>query len=706
MAEALFRHRVGGQAGWTSSSAGTHAVDGLPATAESQLALAEWRVDVSGFRSRCLSREMIRAADLIVTMTDAHRQEVLRLAPDVGDRVHVVTSFSASNRAPGIPDPIGGSLDVYRRTREALDSCISDLILYIKDKGTLNTAHQEGRATMRMAIGADHGGYEIKEELKKTLQSRGIAVDDVGAFSAESADYPDFASEVARRVSDAKAEQGVLVCTTGIGMSIAANRFPGIRAALVTSPDAARAARAHNNANVLVLGARSVEKASIPAILDTWLNTAFEGGRHERRVNKLEGIASDPSALDALEQTDPDTFNAIADEARRQRQNLELIASENYTSRAVRQAAGCVMTNKYAEGYPGKRWYGGCECVDVVERLAIERAKLLFGAEHANVQAHSGSQANMAVYFSVLQPGDTILAMNLAHGGHLTHGHKANFSGRLYTVIPYGVDAKTERINYDELASLAAQHKPKLITAGASAYARIIDFKRMREIADSVGALLFVDMAHIAGLVAGGCHPSPVPHADFVTTTTHKTLRGPRGGLILCREKFAQEVDKQIFPGVQGGPLMHIIAAKAVCLFEALQPSFKLYAQQIVRNAQALAAELAKGGARIVSGGTDNHLMLVDLSPLNVTGKDASAALDRASITVNKNAIPFDTKSPFVTSGIRIGTPAVTTRGMKEPEMARIAGFINRILRDRENESLLAEMRSDVIALTSQFPVP
>jgi glycine hydroxymethyltransferase len=296
--------------------------------------------------------------------------------------------------------------------------------------------------------------------------------------------------------------------------------------------------------------------------------------------------------------------------------------------------------------------------------------------------------------------------MNLAHGGHLTHGHKANFSGRFFNVIPYGVDPKTEYINYDELAALAAQHKPKLITAGASAYSRIIDFKRMREIADSVGALLFVDMAHIAGLVAGGCHPSPVPFADFVTTTTHKTLRGPRGGLILCREKFAADVDKQMFPGVQGGPLMHIIAAKAVCLLEALQPSFKTYARQIVRNAQTLAAELARGGVRIVSGGTDNHLMLVDLSPIDVTGKDASAALDRASITVNKNAIPFDTKSPFVTSGIRIGTPAVTTRGMAEPEMKKIADYISRLLKDRENEKLAAEIREQVIALTSQFPVP
>ncbi len=419
----------------------------------------------------------------------------------------------------------------------------------------------------------------------------------------------------------------------------------------------------------------------------------------------MEG-AADTGEYDAIEAVDPDLFKAIEEESIRQRRNIELIASENYTSRAVRQAAGSILTNKYAEGYPGKRWYGGCEHVDVAERLAIERAKVLFGAEHANVQPHSGSQANMAVYFSCLQPGDTILAMNLSHGGHLTHGHPANFSGRLYKIVPYGVSQQTERIDYDELERLADEHKPKLITAGASAYSRVIDFARMRQIADRVGALLMVDMAHIAGLVAGGMHPSPVPHADFVTTTTHKTLRGPRGGLILCREKFAQDVDKQMFPGVQGGPLMHIIAAKAVCLLEALQPSFKLYAQQVVRNAAALAGGLAQAGMRIVSGGTDNHVMLVDLTALGVTGKDAAAALDRASITVNKNAIPFDTKSPFVTSGIRVGSPAVTTRGMGEAEMAQIAGYVGRILKDKDNAPLQEEIRGAVADLTARFPVP
>lgn len=403
---------------------------------------------------------------------------------------------------------------------------------------------------------------------------------------------------------------------------------------------------------------------------------------------------------------DDELWQAIESESRRQEEHIELIASENYASRAVREAQGSVLTNKYAEGYPGKRYYNGCEFVDEAERLAIERARQLFGAEHANVQAHSGSGANMAVYFAMMQPGDTMLAMSLDHGGHLTHGHKVNFSGRFFNVIPYGVCPKTERIDYDAIERLAAEHKPKMVCAGASAYSRIIDFKRLRAIADAVGAYFLVDMAHISGLVAAGFHPSPVPLADFVTTTTHKTLRGPRGGLILCKEAFAKDIDKQIFPGIQGGPLMHAIAAKAVCFLEALQPSFKEYARQVVLNAQTLAAELEKAGLRIVSGGTDNHLMLADLTPLGVTGKDASTALDQARITVNKNAVPFDKQKPFVTSGIRLGTPAVTTRGMKEPEMKQIAAWIGEIVADPGNAKLQRRIQSEVLALTENFPVP
>ena len=410
--------------------------------------------------------------------------------------------------------------------------------------------------------------------------------------------------------------------------------------------------------------------------------------------------------LAALAAADPQIAEAIAHERERQFEHIELIASENFTSQAVMQAQGSCLTNKYAEGYPGRRWYGGCEFVDTVEALAIARAKELFGAEHANVQAHSGSQANMAVYFSVLQPGDRILTMDLAHGGHLTHGHKANFSGKLYEVHHYGVSRETETIDYDALQRQAEEAKPKMITAGASAYPRTIDFPRMREIADSVGAYLFVDMAHIAGLVAGGAHPSPVPHAHFVTTTTHKSLRGPRAGLIMCREEFAKKVDSNIFPGIQGGPLMHVIAAKAVCLHEALKPEFKAYAHQVVSNAKALAARLSMLGFRIVSGGTDNHLMLVDLRPKGVNGVEAQTTLDKAAITVNKNAIPFDTEPISKTGGIRIGTPAMTTRGLGEEDMMEVADFINTALESRHDDAALAALRKKVTAFTSRFPLP
>ena len=406
-----------------------------------------------------------------------------------------------------------------------------------------------------------------------------------------------------------------------------------------------------------------------------------------------------------LEQSDPAVFSAIQKETQRLEGNLELIASENVVSEAVLEAQGCVMTNKYAEGYPGKRYYGGCEFVDEVESLAIARAKELFGADHANVQPHSGSQANMTVYLAALKPGDTYLGMNLAHGGHLSMGSPVNFSGFIYKVIPYGVSEKTETIDYDELERLAKEHRPKLIVAGASAYPRVIDYPRFRKIADEIGALLMVDMAHIAGLVAAGLHPSPVPYSDFVTTTTHKTLRGPRGGLVLCKAEHAKTVDSRVFPGMQGGPLMHVIAAKAVALKEALSPAFKIYQQQIVKNAQALAAALMKRGFRITSDGTDNHLMLVDLRKSELTGKAAQETLDKARITVNRNAVPFDTRSPFVTSGIRIGTPAVTTRGMKEPEMELIADFIHRALDHGSDESVLSSIAGSVGELCKKFPV-
>ena len=406
-----------------------------------------------------------------------------------------------------------------------------------------------------------------------------------------------------------------------------------------------------------------------------------------------------------LSATDPEIAAAVRHEIQRQEEGLELIASENFVSQAVLEAAGTVLTNKYAAGYPGKRYYGGCEFVDVAESLPIARAKELFGADHANVQPHSGAQANMAVYMAVLQPGDTILGMNLAHGGHLTHGHPLNFSGKYFKIVPYGVSASDERIDYDEVAALAREHKPKILVIGASAYPRQIDFARLRAAADQVGALVMTDMAHIAGLVAAGAHPNPVPYSDFVTTTTHKTLRGPRGGMILCRSAFAKDIDRAVFPGVQGGPLMHIIAAKAVCFKEALQPAFKTYQQQIVKNAAALASNLSNAGFRLVSGGTDNHLMLVDVFSRGLTGKVAEAALGRAGITVNKNAIPFDKNPPMVASGIRVCTPAVTTRGMLEPEMDAVGSLITRALSAPDDEQVLSSVKAEVEALCRKFPL-
>jgi glycine hydroxymethyltransferase len=409
--------------------------------------------------------------------------------------------------------------------------------------------------------------------------------------------------------------------------------------------------------------------------------------------------------MSRLEQVDPEIAKAIHDETVRQSRNLELIASENFVSEAVLEAVGSVMTNKYAEGYPGKRYYGGCEIVDIAEDLAISRAKELFGAEHVNVQPHSGSQANMAVYFTLLKPGDTVLGPNLAHGGHLTAGSPINFSGRFYKIVPYGVTKDTERIDLDQVRDLAKQHRPKLVIAGGSAFPRAIDFKPFREVADEVDAAFMADIAHPAGLVAAGLHPSPLPYADFVTTTTHKTLRGPRGGMVMCRERYAKDLDRTVLPGIQGGPLMHVIAAKAVAFREAQTPEWRSYQGQIVRNARALADAMLARGYRLVSGGTDTHLLLVDLTAKGITGKDAQEALDRAWITVNKNGIPFDTKGPMVTSGVRIGTPAVTTRGMAEADMVQIAALMDRVLTNMGNASVEAAVRGEVQELTSRFPL-
>ncbi|MGE9266671.1 MAG: ribose 5-phosphate isomerase B [Verrucomicrobiales bacterium] len=549
----------------------------------------------------------------------------------------------------------------------------------------------------RIAIGADHGGVELKSAIVAAL-GEGYEVTDVGTHGADSVDYADYGLEVARGVHEGRFDRGILVCRSGIGMSITANRFRDVRAANPRTVAEAETTRQHNDSNVLCLGADYLEESVALEMVKVFLETSFEGGRHEARLCKASG-----SRLQAV---DPEVFAAVKDEEQRQRKNIELIASENFTSPAVMEAQGSLLTNKYAEGYPGRRWYGGCENVDVVEEFAIARLKKLYGAEHANVQAHSGSQANTAVYFSVLKPGDKILTMDLAHGGHLTHGHPANFSGKFYEVTHYGVSQEDERIDYDALEKVAVELQPALITCGASAYPRVIDFERMEKIAKAAGAYLFVDMAHIAGLVAAGEHPNPVPHADFVTTTTHKSLRGPRGGVIMCREKFAKKIDSTVFPGIQGGPLMHVVAAKAVCFGEALQPEFKDYQAQVVKNAQALAARLAEHGYRIVSGGTENHLLLVDLRSVNLNGAQASKALDEAGITVNKNSIPFDTGSPMKPSGIRIGTPAVTTRGMKEADVEQVADFIHEALQNQGNEEALHALRERVWDFNRAFPLP
>jgi RpiB/LacA/LacB family sugar-phosphate isomerase len=716
MAEGLFRQLLKGRSDVQVVSAGVGALDGQPPSPHAVEVMSEVGVDIAQYRSQSLRDNLVEQADFIFTMTRQQLDTIQTLYPAAAEKTFLLREFEDGAPAGGrdIADPIGQPMEAYRRARDEIGKALPGVLAFIDqtEAQTRKTAREiaavnEPPKRCRVALAADHGGVDMKAALKDWLALHGYQFADFGAHSTEASDYPDFAFAVAREVAAGNFERGVLICKSGIGMSIAANRIVGVRAAMVSDEKWARLSREHNDANVLVLSGLEIDNEKAKAILEVWLNTPFEGGRHARRVEKMDKppqVAA--SGNSALAQTDPDVFEAVQKEKRRQQENIELIASENFVSPAILEAAGSVLTNKYAEGYPGKRYYGGCECVDVAEQLAIDRAKQLFGAEHVNVQPHSGSQANMAVYFAMLQHGDPILTMELAHGGHLTHGSPRNFSGRFYKVTHYGVGKDTEQIDYDQLADLARQCRPKMITAGASAYPRIIDFKRMREIADAVGALLFVDMAHIAGLVAAGIHPSPVPHADFVTTTTHKTLRGPRAGLILCKAKYAKDIDSWVLPGIQGGPLMHIIAAKAVCFAEAMKPGFKDYQRQIVKNAQALAGALASRGFRIVSGGTDNHLMLVDLRPKKITGKIAQEALDKAGITVNKNLIPFDPEKPLVTSGIRLGTPAVTTRGMKEPEMEQIADLITELLEKPDDAGLQARVKENVRALTAKFPLP
>ena len=555
---------------------------------------------------------------------------------------------------------------------------------------------------MKIAIGADHGGFELKARLMAAFRD----CEDKGCFDPEACDYPDYADDVAVAVAKGDADFGVLVCRTGMGMSMAANRFQGVRAALCRTVKEAEIARKHNGANVLCLGADVTDEKTACEILSAFLAAPVDDAvRHANRRAKLER-AKRLSDFSYLASADPEIWSAIKAQVVQEDTEINLIASENTSSRAVRLAAGSVLMNKYAEGYPGKRWYSGCLPVDAAEEVARLRACALFGAEHANVQPPCGSAANMEVYLATIKPGDTILSLSLDQGGHLSHGSPVNFSGKLYNIVPYTVNRETERLDYEALEKQAMEVKPKILLSGASAYPRTIDFKRIREICDKCGAIMMVDMAHIAGLVAGGAHESPVPYADFVTSTTHKTLRGPRGGLVLCKAQYAKALDSAVFPGMQGGPLENIISAKAVCFREWMQPEMKEYAAQIVKNCKAMCKAVQDRGFRIVSGGTDNHLFLVDVKAKGMTGKDAAAALDAAGIVVNKNTIPYDTESPFKTSGIRVGTASITTRGMKEAEAATIGGWIADILSDITNTALQQKIKAEAAKLVANFPVP
>jgi glycine hydroxymethyltransferase len=707
MAHGLFADLVRGRRDIEVTSAGIGAVGGQPPSAHSVEVMAELGLDIRNIRSKPLMADLVRKADFIFVMTYGHLDSMLLLFPSAAEKTFLLREFETDLPVMEreVSDPIGQSRETYRECRDQIRSALPRLLDLV-----LRSTHDETRVTAlkNVAIAADTDGTELKEQVRSWLDQFGYPYEDLGGCSSE-----EIATRVARAVSLGQADSGIVIDRTGFALSMAANKISGIRAVLAHNAEMARLSREQHDANVLCIASQEIRGKRLKEILDAWIHTAYTGELQESLLPAMDPKQNQPPTptpvalhKPTLSEADPEIFRAIQDEYARQRDNIELIASENFTSRAVMEAQGSCLTNKYAEGYPKKRWYGGCEYVDVVEDLAIARAKELFGADHANVQPHSGSQANAAVYFAMLQPGDLILTMDLSHGGHLTHGHKMNFSGRFYRVVHYGVSKETETIDYDALEAQAREVRPKMITAGASAYSRTIDFLRLRRIADSCNALLFIDMAHIAGLVAAGVHPSPIPYADFVTTTTHKTLRGPRGGLILCREKYAKEIDSQVFPGVQGGPLMHVIAAKAVALGEALRPEFKAYQQQVVRNAKALCEGMKKNGFRIVSGTTDNHLMLVDLQPNNITGKEVSDILDHAGITVNKNAIPFDTQSPFKAGGIRLGTPAVTTRGMKEDEMFDIANLIEEAIEHRTNAAKLGAIRDHVREITARFPLP
>lgn len=556
-----------------------------------------------------------------------------------------------------------------------------------------------------IAIAADHAGFDLKEKFLNYFRQNQARYFDLGAFSQETVDYPDTAKALANFLEDNPKGMGILICGSGIGISMAANRYKHIRAALCRSLEDVRLARSHNDANVLVLGARSTAFGDARGMFNIFTTTAFEGGRHERRLHKLANLSKE------LNEVDPEIAKAIDLELNRQQESIELIASENIVSKAVLEAHGSILTNKYAEGYPRRRYYGGCEFVDIAEELAIERAKRLFGAQYVNVQPHSGSQANQAVFLALLQPGDKVLGMSLDSGGHLTHGASVNLSGKWFNVVHYNVSRDTGMIDLGDVRRLAIEHKPKLIIAGGSAYPRFIDFKGFREIANEIGAYLMVDMAHFAGLVAGGCFPNPIDQAHVVTTTTHKTLRGPRGGMVLSQnEDIAKKINSAIFPGLQGGPLMHVIAAKAVAFAEALRPEFKIYAKAVVDNAKVLADTLKVRGYKIFTDGTDSHLLLVDLRPQKLTGKVVEASLERARLTCNKNSIPFDTEKPTITSGIRLGSPAATSRGFGEQEFKEVGNMIADVLDGlqqfpNDNSPIEDSVRKRSLELCRKFPI-
>jgi len=561
-----------------------------------------------------------------------------------------------------------------------------------------------------IVIGADHAGFELKERIKRYFDDIGVAYKDKGVFSPEPVDYPDVASEVAREISSGKADFGILICGTGIGMSIAANKFPGVRAALVFNEYTARMARAHNNANVLTISGRIFTFEYVKEMINTFLESPFsKDDRHQRRVEKIrdleQGILSTLFPyFSQLRSLDPEIFSAIVKEVEKQEYALNLIASENMVSLMVLFALFNPMNNKYAEGYPGKRYYGGCEFVDEVEEIARQRVKFLFSAEHANVQPHSGTQANQAVYLACCEPGDKILGFDLSSGGHLSHGAKVNFSGKIYKPVFYSVNPDTHLLNMDQVRDIALRERPKIIIAGASSYPRFIDFKAFSEIAKEVGAYLLADIAHPAGLVAGGVFPNPVPYADFVTFTTHKTLRGPRGAVVLSKSDYAKKIDSAVFPGSQGGPFMHVIAAKAVCFKEAMGDDFKEYCSQVVRNAKAISEEFLKLGYKVITGGTDSHIVLVDITSKGVSGGEVESALYKAGIILNKNVIPFDPRPPMNPSGIRIGTAAITTRGMKEQEARRIVQLIDKVITSRFSDDAITSVRGEVKELCSSFP--